>query len=284
VRAAVARPILGSDFFAKYRLLVDSATNSVLDASTLLPIGDTVPDRRSKLVASLSVVSPPVRSLLSAFPNIVGDGTSTPQPLHGVEHSVETKGRPIWAKARRLDPDKLRVAEAEFRALEKMCIVRRSNSSWSSPLHMVPKQDGSFRPCGDYRRLNTVTEDDKYPLPSLLDFSADLAGCTVFSKLDLVKGYHQIPMSAADIPKTAICTPFGLFEYLFMPFGLKNAAQTFQRLMDRLFRHLPFVFVYLDDILVASRSDEEHLDHLRQVFEILQILLSVFFPFPLCPS
>jgi hypothetical protein len=91
-------------------------------------------------------------------------------------------------------------------------------------------------------------------------------------------------MSAADIPKTAICTPFGLFEYLFMPFGLKNAAQTFQRLMDRLFRHLPFVFVYLDDILVASRSDEEHLDHLRQVFEILQILLSVFFPFPLCPS
>jgi len=270
VRAAVARPILGSDFFAKYRLLVDSATNSVLDASTLLPIGDTVPDRRSKLVASLSVVSPPVRSLLSAFPNIVGDGTSTPQPLHGVEHSVETKGRPIWAKARRLDPDKLRVAEAEFRALEKMCIVRRSNSSWSSPLHMVPKQDGSFRPCGDYRRLNTVTEDDKYPLPSLLDFSADLAGCTVFSKLDLVKGYHQIPMSAADIPKTAICTPFGLFEYLFMPFGLKNAAQTFQRLMDRLFRHLPFVFVYLDDILVASRSDEEHLDHLRQVFEILQ--------------
>jgi hypothetical protein len=77
---------------------------------------------------------------------------------------------------------------------------------------MVPKPDGSFRPCGDYRRLNTVTEDDWYPLPSVQDFTANLAGCTIFSKIDLVKGYHQVPMAEADIAKTAICTPFGLFE------------------------------------------------------------------------
>ena len=77
-------------------------------------------------------------------------------------------------------------------------------------------------------------------------------------------------MAEADVPKTGISTPFGLFEYLFMPFGLKNAAQTFQRLMDRKFRHLPFLFVYLDDILIASRSVEEHLDHLRQLFAIMQ--------------
>jgi hypothetical protein len=115
-----------------------------------------------------------------------------------------------------------------------------------------------------------VTEDDRYPLPSILDFSSNLDGCTVFSKVDLVKGYHQVPMAEADIPKTAICTPFGLFEYLFMPFGLKNAAQTFQRLMDRLFRHLPFVFVYLDDILIASRNITEHMVHLRQVLTILR--------------
>jgi hypothetical protein len=115
-----------------------------------------------------------------------------------------------------------------------------------------------------------VTEDDRYPLPSILDFSSNLDGCTVFSKVDLVKDYHQVPMAEADIPKTAICTPFGLFEYLFMPFGLKNAAQTFQRLMDRLFRHLPFVFVYLDDILIASRNITEHMVHLRQVLTILR--------------
>jgi hypothetical protein len=135
---------------------------------------------------------------------------------------------------------------------------------------MVPKADGSFRPCGDYRCLNTVTEDDRYPLPSIQDFTANLAGCTVFSKIDLVKGYHQVPMAESDILKTAICTPFGLFEYIFMPFGLKNAAQTFQRLMDKLFRHLPFVFVYLDNILIASKDLSEHMRHLRLVFEILQ--------------
>ena len=102
---------------------------------------------------------------------------------------------------------------------------------------MVPKADGSWRPCGDYRRLNTVTTPDRYPLPSMLDLSAKLHGCKFFSCVDLVKGYHQIPMAVEDIEKTAIITPFGLFEYLFMPFGLTNAAQSFQRLMDKLFRH-----------------------------------------------
>ena len=144
-----------------------------------------------------------------------------------------------------------------------------SDSPWASPLHMVPKKDGSWRPCGDYRRLNMQTTPERYPLPNMQDMSAHLHGCTVFSKIYLVKGYHQVPVSPSYIPKTAIITPFGLFEYLRMPFGLTNAAQTFQRLMDRLFNHLPFVFVYLDDLLVASRSTQEHLDHLRQIFEIL---------------
>jgi hypothetical protein len=154
----------------------------------------------------------------------------------------------------------------EFRSLEKAGIVRRSNSPWASPLHMVPKQDGSWRPCGDYRRLNLATVHDRYPLPSILDLSARLNGCRFFSCIDLVKGYHQDPMDPSDIAKTAIITPFGLFEYLFMPFGLTNVAQTFQRLMDRLFGHLPFVFTYLDDHLVASATMEEHLEHLRIFF------------------
>jgi hypothetical protein len=88
--------------------------------------------------------------------------------------------------------------------------------------------------------------------------------------VDLVKGYHQVPMAKADIPKAVIGMPFGLFEYLFMPFGLKNYAQTFQRQMYRKFRHLPFLFVYLYDILIASKLLEEHLDHLRQLFEVMQ--------------
>jgi hypothetical protein len=133
----------------------------------------------------------------------------------------------------------------------------------------VPKPNGSWRPCGDYRRLNTVTTPDKYPLPNLQDLSANLHGATIFSKLDLEKGYFQVPIDPADVPKTAIITQFGLFEFNYMPFGLRNAAQTFQRLMDSLFRTFPFTFTYLDDILIFSPDCFQHLHHLRQVFQVL---------------
>src|SRR5450830_283200 len=268
--AAVDKPILGADFFASHRLLVDSYARCIRDAKTLLPLVEsTSQPPLSPLVSSLSNLSQQTRELLSEFPSVIGDGSTTPKPLHGVQHTIETTGRPVFAKSRRLDSDKLRSAESEFRTLEGLGIVRRSDSPWSSPLHMVAKPDGTWRPCGDYRRLNTATVDDRYALPSLLDFSAKLSGCTFFTCIDLVKGYHPVPMAEADIPKTAIITPFGLFEYVFMPFGLKNAAQTFQRLMDRLFRRLPFVFTYLDDNLIASASLTEHWTHLRQFLLVM---------------
>jgi len=267
--AAVSKPILGVDFLAAHRLLVDPGTRTVLHAATLKPVGTAIAAASSRFISAVSHIVPTVRSLLSRFPSIVGDGKGTPRPLHGVEHVVETSGRPVFAKARRLDADKLKIAEAEFRSLEAAGIVRRSNSPWSSPLHMVPKPDGTWRPCGDYRRLNTVTVPDKYPLPSIPDLSNKLHGCKFFSCIDLVKGYHQVPMAAADIQKTAIITPFGLFEYLFMPFGLANAAQTFQRLMDNLFRRFSFVFTYLDDHLIASATLEEHFLHLEAFFGVL---------------
>jgi len=213
---------------------------------------------------------PDYRAIVASFPRVLNASKVLPAAKHHVRHVITTSGNAHAARYRRLDSEKLQAAKAEFELLEKQGIVRRSKSHWASPLHMVRKADGTWRPCGDFRQLNLQTQPDRYTCPNLADFSSKLAGCTVFSKLDLRKGYHQVPVHPRDVHKTAIITPFGLFEFLRMPFGLRNAGQTFQRLMDEVLVGIPFVFCYLDDVLVASRSHEEHVQHLKTVLERFQ--------------
>ncbi|GFY11876.1 hypothetical protein TNCV_4973761 [Trichonephila clavipes] len=125
------------------------------------------------------------------------------------------------------------------------------------------------RPVGDYRQLNSVTEFDSYPMPYLNDFAHALHGKKIFSKIDIFKAFHQIPIAECDIPKTAVTTPWGLYEYTHLCFGLVNAPQTFMRFMHEVLRGLPFCFVYLDDILCYSENAEEHRSHLRTIFQRL---------------
>ena len=269
VLAAVAFPILGNDFLAAHHLLVDPAQPAVIHRPSghLLPLSP--PIATSSVLHSLPDSSSSLQQILHSFPTVFSSDLRNLSPHHGVQHHIHTSGLPVFVKARRLNPLRLQQAKAEFSKLEAAGIIRRSNSPWSSPLHLVPKPDGSWRPCGDYRRLNLATTPDCYPLPNLQDLTARLHGTTIFSKLDLVKAYHQVPVFPPDIPKTAVITPFGLYEYPYMPYGLCNAAQTFQRLIDNILQDLPFAFVYLDDILIASSSFQQHLQHLHQIFSIL---------------
>ncbi|XP_029644577.1 uncharacterized protein LOC115218783 [Octopus sinensis] len=192
------------------------------------------------------------------------------KPLHSTRHFITTTGPPVFSRPRHLAPDRLKTARAEFEHMLQLGLIRPSTSPWASPLHLVRKGDTDFRPVGDYRRLNSVTIPDKYPIRILNDFSANLHGCTIFSKVDLIRAYHQIPVNSDDIPKTAITTPFGCFEFLFMSFGLRNATSTFQRFIDEVVRGLDFVFAYVDDILIASDTHENHLLHLSQLFQRLR--------------
>ena len=216
------------------------------------------------------VTSREYTQILRSFPEVLNASQQLPPVKHHVEHHIDTEGHAVAAKYRRLDPDRLEAARKDFAELEKQGIIRRSKSHWASPLHLVKKSDGTWRPCGDFRRLNLQTKADRYTCPNMADLTARLAGCHVFTKLDLRKGYHQVPVRPADVHKTAITTPFGLFEFVRMPFGLRNAGQTFQRLMDEVLTGLSFVFVYLDDVLIASRDHTAHKEHLQQVLSIFR--------------
>jgi hypothetical protein len=201
--ANVKFPIIGVDFLRHFKLSVNPAAACLVDTASSQSFATVsavaaVPSLRAA-AHNAGLEHPPLlpewlAAFLEEFKDVVNPSKVLLPVVSDVEHHIQTTGPPIASKFRWLDPDKLAAVKAEFLQLEQDGIVQRSNSPWSSPLHMVRKPNRSWWPCGDFRRLNTVTVPDAYPLPNMMDFAVKAAGCKVFSKIDLRKGYHQIPM------------------------------------------------------------------------------------------
>lgn len=269
--AETAQPLLGYDFLNHFGLMVDCTNNKLIDKMTNRQ-SDAHP---SSIIMNIDLVpnkdaNKMVRAILEKYPNLISPHRDTNATKPKIFHRIETGSNPpTFSRARQLSAQRCEIAKEEFKKLLKAGIISPSNSEWSSALHMVPKSDGTYRPVGDYRHLNTITKADRYQVPNINSLSSKLHNKKFFSKIDLSSAYHQIPVHPEDVCKTAISTPFGLFEYNYMPFGLRNASCTFQRMMDNIFRDTDYTFVYIDDILIFSEDEETHSKHIDLVLQKL---------------
>ncbi|CAN7067397.1 unnamed protein product [Brassica rapa subsp. trilocularis] len=216
---------------------------------------------------------PNLQALLNDFSNLFEEPADLPPFRDGFDHHIplESNANPVNLRPYRYSSLQKDVIDKMVHEMLDKGIIQCSTSPYASPVVLVKKKDGTWRLCVDFRGLNKQTIKDKYPIPLLEDLLDELGGAKYFSKLDLRSGFHQLRMSPDDVYKTAFKTHSGHYEYLVMPFGLTNAPCTFQSLMNKVFDKIlrKFVLVFFDDILIYSRSWDEHLQHLHEVFQIL---------------
>jgi transposase InsO family protein len=189
-----------------------------------------------------------------------------------VQHEIKTEGQPIRQPPRRYPLGLRSEGEKQVRDMLDQEVIEPSASPWSSPVVLVKKKDDSYRFCVDYRKLNNVTIKDSYPLPRIDDTLDSLAGAEYFTTLDLASGYWQVGLSEDAKAKTAFSTNQGLYQFKVLPFGLCNAPSTFERLMERVLHGLQWqiLLVYLDDIIIFSKTSQQHLERLDSVFQRLK--------------
>src|SRR4051812_28990007 len=208
------------------------------------------------------------------FPDVFPEDVTSLPPEREVEFSIDLVPgtAPVSIAPYRMSPAELRELKSQLEELIAKHFIRPSVSPWGAPVLLVKKKDGSMRLCIDYRQLNKVTIKNKYPLPRIDDLLDQLKGACVFSKIDLRSGYHQIRVKNSDVSKTAFRTRYGHYEFLVMPFGVTNAPAVFMDYMNRVFQPYldRFVVIFIDDILIYSKTVDEHMEHLRIVLSVLR--------------
>nr|GFA81201.1 putative reverse transcriptase domain-containing protein [Tanacetum cinerariifolium] len=237
-------------------------------------------ERGSQLFLAQVTETEPAKKQLQDVPVICNFHEVFPDDLPGLPppRQVEFKiklipgAAPVARAPYHLAPSELKELSDQLKELSEKGFIRPSSSPWGAPVLFVKKKDGSFRMCIDYRELNKLTVKNRYPLPRIDDLFDQLQGSSVYSKIDLWSGYHQFRIREEDIPITAFWTRYGHFEFQVMPFGVTNAPAVFMDLMNRVCKPYldKFVIVFIDDIMIYSKSKEDHEEHLKTILELLK--------------
>ncbi|GJZ18656.1 putative reverse transcriptase domain-containing protein [Tanacetum coccineum] len=263
--------VIGMDWLSKYhaRVICDEKVIHIpINSETLIIRGDQIMEKKSdeKRLEDILVVR--------EFPEVFPEDLPGLPPVRQVEFQIDLipGATPVARAPYRLAPSEMQELSNQLQELADRGFIRPSTSPWGAPVLFVKKKDGSFRMCIDYRELNKLTVKNRYPLPRIDDLFDQLQGSSVYSKIDLRSGYHQLRVRDEDIPKTAFRTRYEHYEFQVMPFGLTNALVVFMDLMNRVCKPYldKFVIVFIDDILIYSRNKEEHANHLRIILELLK--------------
>ncbi|GJV70456.1 putative reverse transcriptase domain-containing protein, partial [Tanacetum coccineum] len=240
-----------------------------IDDETLIIRGDRITEKKKSDEKRLEDIS-----VVREFPEVFLDDLPGLPLVRQVEFQIDLilGSTPIAGAPYRLAPSEMQELSNQLQELSDRGFIQPSTSPWGAPVLFVKKKDGSFRMCIDYRELNKLTVKNRYPLPRIDDLFDQLQGSSVYSKIDLRSGYHQLRVRDEDIPKTAFRTRYRHYEFQVMPFGLTNAPAVFMDLMNRVCKPYldKFVIVFIDDILIYSRNEEEHANHLRIILELLK--------------
>ncbi|GJY12402.1 putative reverse transcriptase domain-containing protein [Tanacetum coccineum] len=271
--------IIGMDWLSYHRVVIDCYEKIV---RIPLPNGEILEvqgERPEKDPGSLACIKADEKKLddirvVRDFPEVFPDDLSGLPPVREIEFRINLipGASPVVKSPYRLAPSEMLELSNQLKELQEKGFIRPSHSPWGAPVLFVKKKDGAIRMCIDYRELNKLTIKNCYPLPGIDDLFDQLQGACCFSKIDLRSGYHQLRVREEDILKTAFRTRYGHFEFTVMPFRLTNAPAIFMDLMNRICKPYldKFVIVFIDDILIYSKSEEEHEVHLKMILDLLK--------------